>query len=89
VSRAETARPAAELLTAAEAAEVMRCHEKTVRRMINRGELPAVLVASRYLIAVEDLPTVPRLRPAPPLRRRSGVRGVVSAAFRALDDEAA
>lgn len=57
------------LLTAREAAAEMRCHEKTVRRMIQRGELPARLVAGKWLVAASDLPTrqrIPadRLRPA-------------------------
>jgi excisionase family DNA binding protein len=88
VSGAETAHSAGGLLTAAEAAEVMRCHEKTVRRMIRRGELPAVFFAGRYLIAPDDLPTAPRLRLAPPPPRRSAPRGVVSAAFREIDEAA-
>lgn len=46
-----------ELLTAAEAAVILRCHEKTVRRLIGRGELRAELVAGRWLIRPEDLPT--------------------------------
>ena len=37
-------------ITAREAAQVMRCHEKTVRRLILRGELPGRLVAGKYLI---------------------------------------
>jgi excisionase family DNA binding protein len=69
-----------ELLTAREAAAELRCHERTVRRMIGRGELPACLVAGRYLIARGDLPRAmtvfpdqgtpyPRPRPAKPRGR--------------------
>jgi excisionase family DNA binding protein len=50
--------PMSDLLTAAEAAAELRCHEKTVRRMIGRGEIEAHLVAGRWLI------------PPPPLRHR-------------------
>lgn len=46
-----------QLLTVAEVAVELRCHEKTVRRMIQRGELPARLVAGKYLIDLADLPT--------------------------------
>ena len=46
-------------LTTAEAATELRCHEKTVRRMIGRGELAATYVAGRYLIDPDDLPTAP------------------------------
>lgn len=45
------------LLTAAEAAVEMRCHERTVRRSIGRGELPARLVAGRWMITASELPT--------------------------------
>lgn len=76
-----TSRP----LTTAEAAEALRCHEKTVRRMIGRGELRATLVAGRYLIAPEDLPTAAPPRPAPPRRRPGPPRGVASAAVREIE----
>jgi excisionase family DNA binding protein len=46
-----------DMLTAAEAAAELRCHEKTVRRMIGRGEIEARLVAGRWLIARDALPT--------------------------------
>jgi excisionase family DNA binding protein len=46
-------------LTTAETAAELRCHEKTVRRMIGRGELAATFVAGRYLIDPDDLPTAP------------------------------
>jgi excisionase family DNA binding protein len=45
------------LFTAAEAAAELRCHEKTVRRMIGRGEIPARMVAGKWLIDPMDLPT--------------------------------
>lgn len=56
-------------LTTSEAAERLRCHEKTVRRMIGRGEIDAVLVAGRYLIDADALPLSLPPRPPPPLRR--------------------
>lgn len=55
-----------DLLTAQEAAAHLRCHEKTVRRMILAGKLRATRVAGRYLIDPADLPTTLTPRPAPP-----------------------
>ena len=49
----------ARFLTTAETAAELRCHEKTVRRMIGRGELAATCDAGRYLIDPDDLPTAP------------------------------
>lgn len=72
-------------LTTVEAAERLRCHEKTVRRMIRRGELPAEYVAGRYLIRAEDLPTAPRPRPLPPVRRPGPSRGVATDAVREME----
>jgi excisionase family DNA binding protein len=67
-------------LTTAEAAAELRCHEKTVRRMIGRGELAATYVAGRYLIDPDDLPTAPpragasrTSRPLRSLRRPIGL----------------
>ncbi len=64
-----------DLLTAAEAAAELRCHEKTVRRMIGRGEIDAHFVAGRWLIARDALPTelpLPRPRPGPRPRAPGG-----------------
>ena len=41
------------LLAIKEAAHVMNVHPRTVNRMINRGELPAVKVAGRWRIKPE------------------------------------
>lgn len=41
--------------TVKQAAQVMGCHEATIRRMIQRGELPAVKVGSRYRVRPSDL----------------------------------
>lgn len=74
-----------DLLTAAEAAAELRCHEKTIRRMIGRGEIDAYLVAGRWLIAREALPTE-RPRPASlprPRPRRPG--GHFAAIAREMD----
>lgn len=62
-----------ELLTTHEAAAVMRCHEKTVRRLIGRGVIPAVRPAGKYLIHRRDLPLDIPARPTsipPPKPRR-------------------
>lgn len=58
-----------DLLTAAEAAAELRCHEKTVRRMIGQGEIDAHFVAGRWLIAREALPTQRPRRPSLPRQR--------------------
>jgi len=63
-----------DLLTTAEAAAALRCHEKTVRRMIGRGEIDARFVAGRWLIARGALPTELPMRPPRP-RRHPRTRG--------------
>lgn len=55
------------LLTVDEAAEQLRCHPVTIRRMIRRGDLAAVKVGSVYRISADDLkPTrvTPQQKPA-------------------------
>ena len=49
--------------TVKQAAQVMGCHEATIRRMIGRGELPATKVGSTYRIRPSDLE--PTSMPAP------------------------
>ena len=39
------------LLTVAEAAEILRCSEKTIRRRIAAGPLPATKLGNRWLFA--------------------------------------
>lgn len=61
-------------LTAQEAAAQLRCHERTIRRMIGDGRLPAMLIGGRYLIDPDDLPTpapllVDEFAPVPRRRR--------------------
>jgi excisionase family DNA binding protein len=75
----------ARFLTTVEAAGELRCHEKTVRRMIRRGELAATFVAGRYLIAPADLPTAPRSRLAPPLRAPRPARGLATQVVREME----
>ncbi|WP_217923742.1 helix-turn-helix domain-containing protein [Miltoncostaea oceani] len=58
-----------EILTTAEAAAAMRVHERTVLRMIARGDLRGVKVGKGYRIRADELPTAPRPRPNPPKRR--------------------
>lgn len=72
-------------LTTVEAAQALRCHEKTVRRMIGRGEIPAHFVAGRWLIAPADLPTSLPPRPAPPRRRPSQRVGKATALVRRME----
>lgn len=43
------------LLTIKEVAEVLNVNPRTVNRMIDRGELPAVKVGNRWRIKPEDV----------------------------------
>nr|WP_287410693.1 helix-turn-helix domain-containing protein [Pseudodesulfovibrio sp.] len=43
------------LLTIQEVADILRVHRATVSRMLERGELPCILVRSRKLIRSKDL----------------------------------
>lgn len=71
-------------LTVPEVAAILRCHEKTVRRMIRRGEFRAEYVAGRWLVRECDLPGfMPPRRPGPGRPRRQE-EGVTMAAARAL-----
>jgi excisionase family DNA binding protein len=75
------------LLTAAEAAVELRCNEKTVRKMIGRGEIRAVMVAGRWLIRPQDLPTrMPPRRLPPPRPRKMYGEGIAAQAARELED---
>ena len=79
-----------QFLTAAEAALELRCNEKTVRKMIGRGEIPAVMVAGRWLIRPEDLPTrMPARRLPPPRPRKTYGDGIASQAARELEERLA
>ena len=63
------------LLTVDEAAEVIRVHPETIRRMIRRGELAALKVGNVYRVDQDDLrptrrePTRRADRPETPLSR--------------------
>lgn len=43
------------MLTVHEAAKVLNVHPETIRRMIHRGDLPALKVGAVYRIREEDL----------------------------------
>jgi excisionase family DNA binding protein len=43
------------MMTVREAAEQLRVHPETIRRMIKRGEISAVKVGSVYRVSVDDL----------------------------------
>lgn len=59
-------------LTVPEVAGVLRCHEKTVRRMIRRGDLRGEFIAGRWLVRERDVPGLaPRRRPGPGAPRRT------------------
>lgn len=59
------------MLTPTQAAERLQLHERTIRRMCGRGDLPGVLVAGQWRIDESDLPTTAPRRPAPPPRPRA------------------
>ncbi len=42
-------------LTVQEAAQLMKCHEETIRRKIKTGKLPALREGGKWLIRREDL----------------------------------
>ena len=44
-----------EMLTVQQAAERASCHPATIRRMIQRGELPALRVGSRWRVPAASL----------------------------------
>ncbi len=43
------------LLKLSDVADILACHEMTVRRMVKRGTLPAFLAGGRYRIRKQDL----------------------------------
>lgn len=58
------------LITAREAADILRCNERTVRRMVQRGDIPGIVVAGKVLVPRAELPDVlPPSRPDPPARK--------------------
>ena len=60
-------------LTVNEAAAQMRCHEKTILRMVKRGDLAATYFGGKYLIDEAALARpVPQRLAAPRPRRRTG-----------------
>lgn len=44
-----------DMLTSAEAAQLLRCSTQTVRNLVNRGELTGARVGGRYLIHAESV----------------------------------
>lgn len=54
-----------DLLTAREAAQMLRCNERTIRRKIGDGQLAGVMAAGRWLVPREAIDTYL----APPPRR--------------------
>lgn len=58
-----------QLLTAAQVAEHLQVCEKTVRRMLNRGDLHGVRVAGMWRMHPDDVPSTAPRREAPRRRR--------------------
>lgn len=54
--------------TAREAAELLRCHERTIRRRIGDGTIKAIVVTNKYLIPGREIDA--QLNPPPAPRRR-------------------
>lgn len=71
------------MLTARDVAHLLRCHEKTVRRMITRGQIPARMIAGRWLIHPDDAIPPPAPAPAPRTYTPTG-DGPLSQAARAI-----
>ena len=44
-----------QMVTVEEAARITACHPVTIRRMIQRGELPALRVGRQYRVRLSDL----------------------------------
>lgn len=60
-----------EMWTVKQAADVMGCHEATIRRMIQRGDLPATRVGSRWRVRPSDLePTTIEKAESAPAKKR-------------------
>lgn len=77
-------RPRSPFLTVPEVARILRCHEKTVRRLIGRREIRATLIAGRYLIRIDDVPgALPARKPPPP--PPVAPAGIASQAVRTLE----
>jgi excisionase family DNA binding protein len=70
--------PAPQLLTVNDAATVLRCHPRTVRRRIAAGVLTAVREQDRVVIRADDLDRyiarLERSGPRPPRRRAAARR---------------
>jgi excisionase family DNA binding protein len=61
-----------QLLTAAEVADYLQVHRRTVRDWLAAGEIPATLVDGAWRVRVEDLEAWVESRRIPPGRARSG-----------------
>lgn len=74
-------------LTVAEVASILRCHEKTVRRRLNRGDIRGTWDGSRWLVHERDVPGAlpPRRRPTSAPRRHPHEEGVAAQAVRDLE----
>ncbi len=55
------------LLTVTEAADVLRCSAKSVRRLITEGRLPAIKIAGSRLIRIEQTAIERLLEPLGPV----------------------
>lgn len=75
----------ATFLTADEVARTLRCTRKTVQRMIRRGDLKAVMVAGRWLVAPADLPTAGARATAPRRTRQAPPSGSLRAIAERMD----
>ena len=49
-------------LTVTDVAKILRVHDRTVRNFVARGDLPAIRIGHRLLIAPQDLEVFCRLR---------------------------
>ena len=59
------------LVTIEEAAEHISCHPTTIRRMVQRGEIPALKIGRQYRVRMSDLE--PEFQaPAPSAKKTAG-----------------
>lgn len=60
------------LVTIEEAAEHISCHPTTVRRMVQRGEIPALKIGRQYRVRMSDL--VPEFQAVKPAEKKAALR---------------
>jgi len=60
------------LVTIEEAAEHISCHPATIRRMVQRGEIPALKIGRQYRVRMSDL--APEFQSEKPVAQKAASR---------------